>query len=188
MSTDNRFQISLRTLVITSLASFVLGSIFVFALNIYISKPVKKDEFSFIPIEKSQLKIKDGGVASRGESETFTKAFYSYLWSKEPIESEFNKKFTAATWYSMSELENFFKVIKDNTGLNSTQIRVYVCPAVYPANTINPFNQKDVSGRFSTTLAFFQAPYNVFKQDTKELYLKGNANCLGLYNWGDLEP
>lgn len=172
----------------TGLISFALGAIFMILLHEIVLKPTKSESYSFVPVTASQVKVKDGGVVSRGESESFTSAYYTYLRTKEPIETEFNKKFTAATWYSMSELENFFKSMKDDTGLPSNQIRVYVCPSVYPAGTINPYNHRDVSFRLISSLAFFQSPYNIFKPGTRELYLKGNPNCIGVYNWGDLEP
>ncbi len=173
---------------IIGLISFAFGVIFMILLYEIVLKPKKSDSYSFIPVAASQAKVKDGGVASRGVSETFTSAYYSYLRTKEPIETEFNKRFTAATWYSMSELENFFKSIKDDTNLESEQIRVYVCPTVYPAGTINPYNHKDVSNRITSSLAFFKSPSTIFKPGTSELHFKGNPNCLGVYNWGDLEP
>ncbi|MBI3139722.1 MAG: hypothetical protein HYZ15_14180 [Sphingobacteriales bacterium] len=167
---------------------FFLGGAFVFFIKGNGGKPQKADEYSFTPVESLQKKMKDGGTVPRTESETFTGEFLKYMRVKEPDPAEFDRKFTAATWYSMTELENYFKAIKDETGLLSTQIRIYVCPAVYSQGTTNPYNQRDVSGRMTTTLAFFQAPFTIFKPGTKELYLKGNPNCLGLYNWGDLEP
>lgn len=173
-----------------TLAGLMMGALIMFLINKFIL--YNSDTYDFVPSklykERLESQIRDGGAQSKGDAETFTSAYRTYLASKEPTEPEFNKKYIAGTWYTMSEIENYFEVIKDASGLKSDEIRVYVCPGIYPTGTQNPINSKDVGDKFTGSLIFFKTPFNILPTGATKLNLKGNANCLGVYNWGDLEP
>lgn len=179
-----------RFLLITVGSAFIFGGLVMFLINEFILN--KSDSYKFIVSKSYQDRLKDqllnGGVQPKGDAQLITSAYYTYLGNKEPTQSGFKEKYIAGAWYTMSELENYFKVIKDASGLTSDEIYIYLCPGIYPAGTINPINHKNVGGKFTTSMVFFKDTSSILQNGSQVLFFKSNNNCLGVYNWGDLEP
>ncbi len=149
-----------------------------------------KSLFPHLTPEK-QKEIADmlGGPVTKQFAQNSALLFKSYLQLKEPVSAEFNKRYVAGSYYNMAELETYFNSIKNTSGLRAENIRVYVAPFVYPQGTTHTYSNgvsRNVEYRISSGLIFMSSPNSILNGGN--IYIDGNPNCLGAYNWGDLEP
>jgi hypothetical protein len=171
--------------LLSFLGVFILGVFVMFLYNKFSDR--KKNIAKYTVDSKAQKRFRDGGPVSKPSAKNYTWLYYDYLTSKEPVPANFAKRFVGGAYYTITELENYFSVIKgDNPSIDPGDIRVYFCPLVYPTNTTNPFNRLRVDDKIATTMVFMKPPYNFLSGGKPNI--DGNPYCLGAYNWGDLEP
>jgi hypothetical protein len=129
-----------------------------------------------------------GGPKPKSLAQIYTTEYAKYLALKEPASADFKKRYVAGAHFTLTELQAYFDVIKEIAGPDSNSVRVYVCPGLYEPSTTNPYNQRAVGEKLSSCLVFMKPPYDIYDATNKKMNINGNGNCLGVYNWADLEP
>lgn len=164
--------------------SFALGGLLLFfGTQLFFSK-------SGLPFIQSKKHIQQrfGGPISKKDAQRFTDEFSSYLRFVDPEGSKVG--YTAGTYFTAEEIGNYLiQLNRDNPGTDAADIKLYFCLSMYPNQTYNPVTGRKITGpKLGSCIVATKNSANLVRPGTDKLAIENNPDCLGGYNWGNLEP
>jgi hypothetical protein len=179
------------------LISFLIG-ILLGALGVYFipgiikpAKPCPQNGLSKIKIDTVKYAKLFGEEVARDEVINFSDEYRKYLAKKEPDYVQFNKLYTAGSYFTVEEIGNYLNEMIQRSGLEPNQIRMHICTTKYPTGTLKPGSNTLVGDRLSACIVFFRNdgmnPFPEKPIGNGRLRFEDNS-FLGAYNWGDLMP
>ncbi|MBL0145652.1 MAG: hypothetical protein IPP48_07720 [Chitinophagaceae bacterium] len=180
--------------VIMFVLGLVIGGLCIYFIPGIIkpTEPCPKNGLSKIIIDNNKYLKFYGGEMSKDSAIKYSDEYLKYLKLKEPKPAEFDKVYTAGSYFTVEEIGNYLNDVIQKSGLPPSNITLHFCTTKYPAGLKSPVSGKLIGERLGSCIAFFDASgINRYPEmpASRATRLKFEAsNFLGAYNWGDLMP